>query len=327
MKMSIASRIHNASKVLNIYMDPPPSLFQRIAILSDILMMRILYGYLLADYCSYEFHRLKLSERKTFLGEMNGVKLAKLFNKASDEIKFKNKIIFNRIFAKYLQRDWLSMNDCTYKEFCDFCAAHPEYIKKPVDKKGGAGIEKHTISSDSNLLELYNKLQGENCLLEEIIIQDQAIASFNPGSVNTCRVYSVLNESKVIFVDAYLRTGIADVVDNFCMGGIAAKIDVGTGIITTHGKNMWGKTYISHPATKKQYIGFEIPRWAEIKKTVEEIATVVPTVRYVGWDVVINKKGDICVIEGNQYGSINLQEMVDLKGKKSIYEKLLQDIK
>jgi hypothetical protein len=310
-------------------MQPPPTIWKRIIFLLDILMMRILYGYNVEDYCSYEFHRLKLSARKAFIGERNGlIKIAKYLNDANDIIKLENKIFFNRGFAKYHYRDWLSMNECTFDEFRNFCATHSDYIKKPINRGRGEGIERHTISKDSNLIELYNNLKDDNCLIEEIIIQDKAIASFNPCSVNTCRIYSIVNKSKVIIMDAYLRMGVGDVVvDNHAKGGIAAKIDVDTGIVTTLGKNLWGHTFILHPYTNKKIIGFEIPRWAEIKKTIEEAALVVPTVRYVGWDVVINNKGDICIIEGNPKGSFDLQEGVDLQGKKARYEYLLKDMK
>jgi hypothetical protein len=87
-----------------------------------------------------------------------------------------------------------------------------------------------------------------------------------------------------------------------------------------------GQTSILHPYTNRQIIGFEIPRWKEIKRTIEEAAFVVPTVRYVAWDVVVNNVGAICIIEGNHKGCFNLQEGIDLIGKKSKYEKLLQDI-
>ena len=327
--MGITRKLNYASKVMDLCIQPPPTLFKRIMILLDIIMMNILYDYNTDDYYLYEFYRLKLSARRAFIGEKNGIKkIAQFLNDVNDIIKFDNKIVFNKVFAKYLHRDWVSMNECTFNEFCDFCTAHSDYIKKPIDQYGGVGIEKHTISKNTNLLELYNKLKSENCLIEEIVIQDKAIASFNPSSVNTCRVYSILNKSKVIIMDAYLRMGVGDViVDNQCSGGIAAKIDVDTGIITTHGKDRWAKTFISHPYTNKQFIGFEIPRWVEIKKIIEEVALVVPTVRYVAWDVVINNKGDICLIEGNHNGSFSLQEATDLQGKKKRYEKLLQDIR
>jgi hypothetical protein len=328
-KVSITRRLGEASKMLDLYFQPAPKSFRRIIILLDILMMRIFFGFRVYDYCCYEFHRLKLSARKAFLGERNGLKkIAHLLNDADDIIKFNNKLVFNKVFDKYLHRDWLSMNECTFDEFCDFCAAHSGYIKKPLDKLGGVGIEKHTVFGDSNLPGLYNKLKGENCLIEEIIIQDPEVASFNPGSVNTCRLYSVLNKSKVIIVDAYLRLGVGDViVDNRTQGGLCAKIDVDTGVIITPGKDKMRHPFILHPATDKQIIGFEIPRWEEIKKTIEEAALVVPSVRYVGWDVAINSKGEICIIEGNHNGSFNLQEAIDLKGKKAIYENLLQDMK
>jgi hypothetical protein len=326
--VSISNRLHNAFKTMDLFIKPSPTLLKRIMILLDKKIMNILYGYSEDDYYSYEFHRLKLSARKAFIGEQNGLKkIAKFLNDPDDIIKFDNKIIFNKLFAKYLHRDWLAMNECTFNEFLNFCSAHSDFIKKPVNQYGGSGIEKHILPKDADLSEHYNKLKSENCLIEEIIIQDKEIASFNPDSVNTCRIYSIVNKSKVIIIDAYLRMGVGDVVvDNQCMGGIAAKIDVDTGIITTHGKNIWIETFASHPYTHKQIIGFQIPGWGEIKKLIEEAASVVPTVRYVAWDVVINNKGDICIIEGNDKGSFMLQESTDLQGKKAIYEKLLQDI-
>jgi len=290
--------------------------------------MKILYGYNTDDYYLYKFYRLKLSARKTFLGEYNGQKkIAQFLNDASETIKFHNKVVFNEIFAKYLHRDWLSMTGCTFNEFCDFCAAHTDFIKKPIDRLGGVGIEKHTISKDVDLFRLYNKLKDENCLIEEIVRQDEIISSFNPASVNTIRVYSILNKSEVIMIDAYLRMGVGDVVvDNWHSDGIIAKIDVNTGIVITPGKNLLCQPFILHPYTNKQIIGFEIPRWSEIKKTIEEAALVVPKVRYVAWDVVINNVGDICIIEGNHNGGFNVQEALDSQGKKIKYEQLLQDI-
>lgn len=187
--MVITSKLKNAFKAADLYIQPSPTLIKRIMVLLDIIIMNILYNYNMNDYYSYEFYRLKLSARKTFIGEKNGQKkIAQLLNDTNDIAKFDNKIVFNKLFSKYLHRDWLSMNECTLNEFCDFCAAHSEYIKKPINQYGGAGIEKHTISAEADLLGLYNKLKSENCLIEEIVIQDKVIASFNPSSVNTCRI-------------------------------------------------------------------------------------------------------------------------------------------
>jgi hypothetical protein len=327
--MGIMSKLSNAFKVMDSYIQPPPTLLKRIMILLDKKIMHILYEYNTDDYYLYEFYRLKLSARKAFIGQYNGIKKIEHFlNNTADTVKFNDKTVFNKVFSKYLHRDWLSLLECSFNEFCDFCALHPDFIKKPLDQLGGVGIEKLTITNDVSLQELYDKLKCEKCLIEEIVIQDKAIASFNPPSVNTIRIYSILNKSKVIIVDAYLRMGVGEVaMDNFHSGGIAAKIDVDTGIITTPGKNRLSQAFILHPYTKKQVIGFVIPMWEEIKKTVEEAALVVPTVRYVAWDVVINNKGDICFIEGNHNGGFNLQEAIDLQGKKSKYKKLLEDIR
>jgi hypothetical protein len=56
-------------------------------------------------------------------------------------------------------------------------------------------------------------------------MQDKAIASFNPPSVNTYRIYSVVTKSKAVITDAYLRFGVGNVVaDNLHSGGIAPKL-------------------------------------------------------------------------------------------------------
>jgi hypothetical protein len=323
--MNIISKLKNAFKTMDLFIYPPPNLLKRLMILMDKKIMEILYNYNSDDYYLCGFYRLKLSARKTFLGENNGYKkIASLLNDPKDIIKFKNKELFNKIFYEYLHRDWLSINNCTYNELVAFCKKHTEFIKKPISQYGGSGIEKQTISKNTNLFNLYNKLKDENCLIEEIIIQDRDIASFNPNSVNTFRIYSILNQSNVIIIDAYLRMGVGNViVDNQCMGGIAAKIDIETGIITTQGRDVWARSFILHPYTNKQIIGFKISKWIKIKKLIEKAAKLVPTVRYVAWDVAINDNGDICLIEGNDKGSFLLQESTDLQGKKDTYEKLL----
>jgi hypothetical protein len=54
---------------------------------------------------------------------------------------------------------------------------------------------------------------------------------------------------------------------------------------------------------------------------------VILSIRYVAWDITICSKGNICIIEGNHDGDFNLQEAIDLKGKKAKYEKLLEDMR
>jgi hypothetical protein len=326
--MKAINRLNKAFNKMDMYIYPSPSLFRRIVILLDIKLMNILYGYNTNDYYLYEFYRLKLFARKSFIGQDNGQKkISLVLNDYNDMIIFQKKNIFYKAFAKYLCRDWLLLNQSTFNDYRNFCAIHSDFLKKPIDQYGGIGIEKFNVTMNTNQFELYSKLKSENCLIEEIILQDKAISSFNPSSVNTIRIYSIFNNSKIVITTAFLRMGVGDViVDNFSNGGIAAKIDIDTGIITTPAKNKSGKSFILHPFTNKQIIGFKIPRWIDIKKLIEEAALVVPKVRYVAWDIVINTKGEICLIEGNELGGFNIQESIDLQGKKTMYSSLLNEI-
>lgn len=45
-------------------------------------------------------------------------------------------------------------------------------------------------------------------------------------------------------------------------------------------------------------LGFEIPKFQEVKRVVKEIANLSPKARIVGWDIAITDKG-ISLIEGN----------------------------
>ena len=67
----------------------------------------------------------------------------------------------------------------------------------------------------------YNELKTNGFLLEECILQHPSM-SFNNTSVNTIRVYSVLDkQGKAHILKVVLRAGVGDsVVDNFHSGGV-----------------------------------------------------------------------------------------------------------
>jgi uncharacterized protein YqfA (UPF0365 family) len=53
------------------------------------------------------------------------------------------------------------------------------------------------------------------------------------------------------------------IVDNAGAGGIMARIDSMTGVISTTGADEANKKYITHPDTGVTIEGFKIPRWKE----------------------------------------------------------------
>ena len=98
----------------------------------------------------------------------------------------------------------------------------------------------------------------------------------------------------------YTRCG--KVMDNVDCGGMAAPIDLNTGVIRGVGANKAGETFEIHPMTGKRIPGTVIPYWQEVKDMCLAAMHRVPQVRFVAWDVAITPNGPV-FIEGNSFPS------------------------
>ena len=79
---------------------------------------------------------------------------------------------------------------------------------------------------------------------------------------------------------------------------------------------------------KKDIYGFKVPFYEEACQMVKEASKVVPSVRYVGWDVAITNKGPV-IIEGNCFpGVFQIRPSFDRSHTGIIpkYKKYMKDI-
>ena len=172
------------------------------------------------------------------------------------------------------------------------------------------------------------KQNDAHYILEEPLTEIESIQSFHPWSINTIRIVSLYDAKNEVvnFMNARIRIGNKkNNVDNFHYDGIGANIDINTGIITSLGYDTHNKTYITHPITHKQILGFQIPKWDECKSFIETACRLLPTVRYIGWDLVIKQDGTLCLIEANDNADHDFQQLHN-KGLWKEYKKLLNEI-
>ncbi len=120
-------------------------------------------------------------------------------------------------------------------------------------------------------------------------------------SVNTIRVATLLGDKKRRHRLRYIRIGNGKVMDNVDCGGMAAPINLDTGVISG-GRDKAGEVLNSHPMTGKRIPGTQIPYWEEVKAMCLKAMHVVPQVRFVAWDVAITPDGPV-FIEGNSFPS------------------------
>ena len=181
-----------------------------------------------------------------------------------------------------------------------------------LNKIGITTVDCNKSKNDNK--KIYDYIMGlDKSIVEEFIIQNKEINEFCKTSVNTIRVTTLYDNGKCTFLPAIFRMGNGGVVDNFHADGLAASIDLETGIVNSNGVDLNNNIFEKSPATGKVIKGFKIPYWDLIKKTCEELAKVVPNSRLIGWDIAVTDKG-IDLIEGNN-GAYFVSQLVNVENR------------
>ena len=221
-------------------------------------------------------------------------KIVKIFNDKNYWHILDNKNEFNNYFKKYLKRDYLNPN-FTEKELNAFLINKSKIIAKPINGTGGQGIK--IIDKNDNIYKNYR-----DYLLEEIIDQDTKLSELYDKSVNSIRMFTFFDGKNAYLLQAILKIGNGNYVDNFSSYGMYAFLNE-KGVVITPAIDKNDNIYGIHPISKKQILNFQVPQFEEAKKLILEAAKEIPQIKYIGWDIAISKKGP-CIIEGNSYPGI-----------------------
>lgn len=240
---------------------------------------------------------------------------------------FQDKREFYAAFSKHLKRKWMIADQGTaweaFSQFISECSDRI-FVKDPMSM-GGRGVALWTFDGEEKRRELFELCRETPMVLEEVLTQCEEIRAFSGSSVNTLRVITIVDRyGEVHIARCELRMGRRDMdIDNFCRGGLVAQVDADTGVVFSMGKDGNGRDYIFHPDSGKQIVGFSIPDWDGYKRFACELASKYPEMRYVGWDIVKDSKGNFCVIEGNKDAGVGGLESGLLYGLKPYFDALL----
>lgn len=297
----------------------------------DYLFSLLIYGASISDYFAYGFYKLRPSGRNEYITFRRYHQIMRRANKKEDIHICRNKIDFNNHFAFLLGRDWIDLRSAKQEEIKKFIDKNPIFFVKDILGFRGDSVKRidSTQISITTFLENLQKQIDTHYILEAPLTEIASIQDLHPWSINTIRVVTLYNSQKdsVHFMNARIRIGNKkNNVDNFHYDGIGANIDIETGIITSLGYDTHNQTYIVHPITGKQILGFHIPKWNDCKQFIESACRLIPTIRYVGWDLVIQADGTLCLIEANDNADHDFQQLHN-KGLWKEYKKLLNDIK
>lgn len=108
----------------------------------DCFISKLVHGANPEQYIAFQFYKLSGRERRTFVTAGKSVKIEEIFNNAprSEKDIIGNKVMFNKTFAAYVQRDWLYLPDATEEQFKSFVSSHDKILAKPIDMTHGKGI-------------------------------------------------------------------------------------------------------------------------------------------------------------------------------------------
>lgn len=269
----------------------------------DIIYCGIVFQAGYYDYQEFEFYHLNNQQRKTYLTRGKNSKIIHTFNQEKYIHFFENKVEFNEKFANYIHHNWLYLQNDSENDFLAFFQKHHHIIAKPLDLSGGKQVEKFDYIDEAQAKEVYqNLIQHKQFLVEEYIFQHHEMNRLYDKSVNTLRIFTFIKDGIPYFLQAILRIGNGNIVDNFSSGGMYTYLDE-QGVAFVEAIDQADNIFYNHPISSTQIVGFQVPMFQEAIELVKKCATVIPEVAYVGWDVAITENGPE-LIEGNCYPGV-----------------------
>lgn len=290
----------------------------------DMIKNFMKYGIGYTDYFKGDYINRTEEEKKTYLTCKNYVPILNYLNKKNYRVVTNDKVVFLRIFNKYVGRDWIDLRITDAKEFKKFLQKHKVIFAKRKDDYGGHGIRRIMDKDVKNYNKLYEELKDSgNILIEEEIKQHEALKKLNPYAVNTLRVISLFKDGEVHILANALRININD--DIIVSYGDAFARVTGDGKFETDIADDYGNYYTEHPLTKVKFKDVKVPFMKEAYEMVKEAHKLIPDVRYIGWDVVFTPDGPI-LMEGNEYPSYGLIQYYMVSKSKYGHLKDIKDV-
>ena len=293
-----------------------------------ILFVKDVTNFLVDDYFHFEFYKKSFETRKKFMWINYENLRHTLCNEYYSINLLSNKIKTNELFSEFLHRDWLDTRNCTFEEFKSFVEKNPRFFSKPIASTKGKGAKIISVDLNDNLEKIFAELKGKKLLLEELINQHETVKAFCPDTVNTIRLCTFLDVHNVVHIlttsGRFGRMG--KIVDNFHSGGYAVIIDPKTGIITSDAINGVHERVQKHQDNGKTFKGFQYPCWEKVRVAVTKMAKRIPQLRHVGWDIVVNDKNEVVLVEANSGPGVRVQQAPDSVGRLHIYQPLMEEL-
>lgn len=223
--------------------------------------------------------------------------------------------IFNREFG-------FSEHQARLRSFDDLCellrSLEKPIVVKPLAGDRGEGVrvfeEIDTVRqilvganrTKTTFRQLHDALTGKGSawLIQEKVEQHPILKRLHASSVNTARIITLRgNSGDIVILTAALRIGVGGAeVDNTTGGGIAAEIDLPSGVCRAAMSRSSIRPIARHPDSGHRIDGLALPCWESVKETTVRAHQLLPFARSLGWDVAFGPDGPVVLeVNGSWY--------------------------
>ena len=272
----------------------------------------ILHRWDFDEVIMYDYRDLSDEGRRSFVPEYDKNIFCDKVNDYEASKVFDSKWLSYCKFRDYYHRSCVCVSKSSIKnneQLSSFLRNHLRFILKPDSAACGRGILIIDATNETDALNRINEGIGNSdglFVIEELIVQNEEMGRFHPQSVNTVRIPTIRFDDRVEIVHPFVRIGRGEsIVDNAGAGGVFGNIETETGCVYAACDEI-GHQFSIHPDTGIPIVGFVIPHWKEAVSFAKDLAMVVPSVRYVGWDLALTDKGWL-MVEGNDKGQFVFQ--------------------
>ena len=178
------------------------------------------------------------------------------------------------------------------------------FIVKPTRDTGqGKNVLLVKASKDiESLKEILAPYQAHDFIVQKIVSQHPSIAKFNPTSLNTIRIVTLVFHNEVHVLSSILRIGSKNsTVDNVSAGGYQCTIlpDGTLDKLAYHPPKGNESPFVEKNDDGLYFGGFAVPSFDRILETTKTLAAKMPHLQLIGWDVAVDEDGDVVLIEFN----------------------------
>ena len=219
-----------------------------------------------------------------------------MFNIYFPDIPFPNAYIC-RISNVYYDS---KMNVLSEEQAVNILLQHDSYVIKPAfGTRQGTGVQKIYLNSEEKTKTILKSFENQDSdfIAQEVLEQHKDVAALNPTCLNCCRVTSVYIDGK-FSQSTVLKIGKKDShVDNWYNSYLCGVDKNGIALGIGYDHDLQTVTQTDNGIGIK---GFKLPCYDKMISLIEKLhKTYFPNCGIIGWDVFVDKKNNVRVIEMN----------------------------